>query len=149
MRTWALIYTSRSTQEVTTESLEKLARLAARKNAATNITGLLLFGSGHFLQVLEGKKPHVQMLYKRICLDSRHDNCELLYEHERQARLFPNWNMGALNLDGTGGELADSWEMISSTLARAGAVDWQDSDPVIGWVRQFMYYNGASSFRVA
>lgn len=144
MRTWTLIYTSQSTQVVSNESLQKLASVSARNNAATGLTGLLLYGSGNFLQVLEGRKPVIEMLYKRIRIDPRHDQCELIYQGEREGRLFPNWNMGALNLDGPD-EQAGGSELISTALSEAGAVDWQEADPVLGWIRQFMKHNAGNS----
>jgi len=145
MRTWTLIYTSRSTQEVSSESLQELASVSSRNNAATGVTGLLLYGAGNFLQVLEGRKPVLEMLYKRICVDSRHESCELLHKGERDDRLFPNWNMGALNLDGPECEQAKEWELISRTLSQSGAIDWQETDPVLGWVRQFISQNAGSA----
>lgn len=144
MRTWTLVYTSKSAVVVSDESLQKLASVSARNNAATGLTGLLLYGSGNFLQVLEGRKPLIEMLYKRIRVDPRHDHCEMIYQGEREGRLFPKWNMGALNLDGPD-EQADDSELISTTLFKAVEMDWQEADPVLGWIRQFMSRNAGNS----
>lgn len=145
MRTSTLIYTSCSTESVTAESLEELARISSRNNAASGITGLLLYGAGNFLQVLEGRRAAIDLIYDRICHDTRHANCELLYQAVREGRLFPDWNMGALNLDGPEQSASNGWDLISMTLAKAGAVNWQQTDPALVWVRQFIDRNGSKS----
>lgn len=145
MRTSTLIYTSCSTEPVTTESLEELARISSRNNAASGITGLLLYGSGNFLQVLEGRRAAIDLIYDRICRDTRHVNCELLYQAVREGRLFPDWNMGALNLDGAEQSAGNGWDLIRMTLAKAGAENWQQTDPALVWVRQFIDHNGSKS----
>lgn len=145
MQTSTLIYTSRATTPVTMHSLEELAEKAARKNALVGVTGLLLYGSGNYFQVLEGSQGTLKMLYERIGKDRRHTGCQLLFEHDRPARLFPSWNMGQMNLDNPANAGQNQWEIICSTLSRSGAIDWKTSDPVIGWVREFMDQNRNNS----
>ena len=145
MRTSTLIYTSQSTQAVTDASLQAIAGVSTRNNAKVGVTGLLLYGSGHFLQVLEGNSFTIKQLYTKICQDARHEQCELLYENEREGRLFPKWHMGALNLEHSAEGQGTGWDLISATLAMSGAVDWQDTDPVLGWVHQFMDHNAGCS----
>ncbi|MBX2850820.1 MAG: BLUF domain-containing protein [Phycisphaeraceae bacterium] len=144
-----LIYTSKATTPVTMESLKQMAHQAALNNAQQSITGLLLYGSGHYLQVLEGNPTSLKRLYDRISKDTRHMSCDVLYEHKRVVKLFPKWNMGQLNLESPGLNAMSQWELISSTLSQAGAVDWKDTDPVIGWVREFMEHNGSPAAAAA
>lgn len=143
MRTMSLVYTSRATQPVDMETLRALTEHAARKNAQLGITGLLLYGAGNFMQVLEGNPTSVNMLYDKIRKDNRHTACQRLCTHERGRRLFPDWNMGQLNLDNPELDPQSDWELIRATLSRSDAIDWHPSDPVLGWVRQFMAHNHA------
>lgn len=149
MRTSSLVYTSRSTRPVTMKVLQQLTEHASRKNALVGITGLLLYGSGNYLQVLEGNQASIKILYERIRKDKRHTAVELLCQHERESRLFPDWNMGQLNLDNPDMGAKSDWELISATLARSGSIDWQPADPVIAWVREFMQHNRSETSAVA
>ena len=141
----ALIYTSKATTPVTAESVSQLGRNSSRRNAAIDVTGLLLYGAGHYLQVLEGSKGVVRDLSRRISLDSRHTDFKVLFEQQRPGRVFPEWNMGQLNLDTLIQDGRSDWQKLSTQLARAGAIGFDDADPVIAWVRQFIQHNGSES----
>jgi len=67
---------------------------SVRHNREDEITGMLLYAGGNFLQVLEGPRDKVQQTYDRICLDPRHGNVMLLSEEEVPERHFANWSMG-------------------------------------------------------
>ena len=74
--------------------LPKILESAVRHNIEDNITGMLLYSGGNFLQILEGEKEQVQKTYDRICLDSRHKNITLITEEKVEERHFDNWSMG-------------------------------------------------------
>ena len=138
-----LIYTSRAATPVTMKSLKHLAEVSARKNSLVGITGLLLFGSGNYFQVLEGNQTGIRIVYERIRLDKRHTSCEVLFEQQVERRMFPEWHMGQLNLDNADmGEKSD-WEIVSTTLARSNSIDWQTDQPVMAWIREFVDHNGS------
>jgi hypothetical protein len=88
-----LIYVSGLVGEDTT-SLGAIVESAVRHNNANGITGMLLYYSGSFLQVLEGEAANVHATYARICADPRHQNVTLLNEDAIQERDFLRWSMG-------------------------------------------------------
>jgi hypothetical protein len=55
---------------------------------------VLLFRSGNFLQVLEGKKETVLALYEKIVRDPRHTRRKTLFQGNSIQRDFPDWSMG-------------------------------------------------------
>ena len=58
------------------------------------ITGVLTYGGGMFLQWLEGPHHFVQELMERIRKDPRHDCILQLHAMSGlQARLYPDWSM--------------------------------------------------------
>ncbi len=67
-------------------------------NSKNDITGMLLYSKGNFLQVLEGDKEAVDETYDRICRDTRHHNIIFLTEEDVAERNFSNWSMGYLQL---------------------------------------------------
>lgn len=94
-----MVYVSSAIKEFSKNDLVELLEVARRKNAAADITGLLLYKGGSFMQVLEGEKACVQALYRKISRDVRHDGCFILLEEEAEARIFEDWSMGFRDLD--------------------------------------------------
>ncbi len=94
-----LVYTSQAIHPFTPEDLFSLLNLAKERNRAADITGLLLYKDGEFLQVLEGDDEAVQSLYQGICRDPRHHHIRLLDLQPIARREFPHWSMGFRRLD--------------------------------------------------
>lgn len=78
--------------------LGSILESAVRHNQADDITGMLLYSGGNFLQVLEGSANQVKTTYDRICNDSRHRNCLVLIEQDIPERQFGQWSMGCRQL---------------------------------------------------
>ena len=73
----------------------------ARKfNSENNITGMLLYKAGVFLQLLEGDKKDVLSLFGRIATDPRHESISTLLTQVSNERIFEHWSMGYGELDG-------------------------------------------------
>lgn len=97
-----LLYMSRAVHEWTEESLVALSEDCQRRNTESGLTGLLLHGNGHFLQLLEGRRQPLLLTYDRIRRDDRHTNVTLLLDGAISQRTFPAWAMGVLNVDRRG-----------------------------------------------
>ena len=93
-----LIYMSSAAHDMTDAELVQLLEQARARNAELNLTGMLLYKDGFFLQVLEGDKQHVDAVYRSICLDERNTAPYLIEEDEVEDRNFPAWTMGFHNL---------------------------------------------------
>lgn len=99
-----LVYCSTATHEMSQEELLELLRVARERNLGLQITGMLLYGGGVFLQVLEGLPVAVDMLYKKIERDARHHSLFLLEREPIPERSFPDWSMGFQYLPQEAGE---------------------------------------------
>ncbi len=88
-----LIYVSASVEYLDEAALEALLTQARANNARLGITGLLLYGEGTFLQLLEGPRDAVAALYATIRDDPRHVRCLVLDEEDHVERLFGDWRM--------------------------------------------------------
>jgi hypothetical protein len=73
--------------------LFKLLQQSREKNKILEITGILLYFDGNFMQLLEGTKRDVKSLYNDIRSDDRHKNIVTVVEEEVTERLFPEWSM--------------------------------------------------------
>ncbi len=105
VETAQLIYVSQIVPEAFRTSrpleveLEAMLRPARIRNENLNLTGLLIYSSGHFLQVLEGHPKVIERLFSKISRDRRHCDVELLATIEIEERMFSKWQMALLNLD--------------------------------------------------
>jgi hypothetical protein len=97
-----VVYLSRDRMRL--QDIDDLVTASALRNARHGITGALLFGGGHFLQVLEGSPEAVEALLGRIALDPRHTDFEVLLRRPVSSRQFMNWGMVLVGLTG-----AEEW----------------------------------------
>lgn len=100
-----MIYTSAATKKFSAPELKELLEKARRNNTANEITGMLLYEDGTFLQVLEGEEEIVQQTYERIAKDPRHNKTLLIARFEVEQRTFTDWEMGFF--DASGGRLLE------------------------------------------
>lgn len=75
------------------EEVDAILSTSARNNSARGITGLLLFNSRNFLQLLEGEEAEVAGLMERITCDPRHSGVLVLDRRGIAARTCPDWAM--------------------------------------------------------
>ena len=93
-----LCYVSSAIKKFTEGELVELLTEARDKNAKLGVTGMLLYDDGNFMQVLEGARKTVKVLYDAITEDRRHQGCIVIDEDELAERQFSDWSMGFSNL---------------------------------------------------
>ncbi|GAA4907504.1 BLUF domain-containing protein [Mucilaginibacter defluvii] len=89
-----IIYLSTSTTLLNDFELAEILSVSRDNNVINQITGMLLYADGTFMQVLEGDKDEVMRTYRRILLDDRHRNVIELAAGPLNTRNFPEWSMG-------------------------------------------------------
>lgn len=89
-----LVYVSVATEEMSDDELQVLLKYARINNERQNITGLLLYRDGFFVQALEGDENKIDALFAKIKVDRRHCRVTLLYKRPITHRAFPDWRMG-------------------------------------------------------
>ncbi len=104
-----LVYASRATISFNDEMLKALLEKARENNGARNITGMLLFREGLFVQALEGQEEEIVRLFDKICKDKRHAEVIQIYLKPIQERSFPEWSMGFNRFDEKSGELIEGY----------------------------------------
>ena len=68
----SITYKSSATAEPSTGDLHALVSQARDRNRRLDITGMLLFENGSFLQTIEGPPPAIAAVWESIQRDSRH-----------------------------------------------------------------------------
>jgi len=95
----SLMYVSTSVKLLNDEELLDILKISRENNSSKDVTGLLLYKGGNFMQVLEGPDEAVEALYEKIKVDPRHKDVNVLSREQISARQFPAWEMAFQNLD--------------------------------------------------
>lgn len=119
-----LIYASKALATIDLSTLRGINAGSARRNVATGVTGMLVFGTSSFLQVLEGDRPAVNATYSRITADPRHHSPMILQVVEVSERFFQQWAMKLILLDGIKSPNTDSILQKFGTTERFDPFDY-------------------------
>lgn len=91
---YSLVYTSFAVTLLDESELEALLAHSRAANEQADITGMLLYRNGRFIQYLEGPEKAVRALLTRIWVDTRHTDARVLVDTKPPARQFTEWTMG-------------------------------------------------------
>jgi len=89
-----ILYASTASHAMTETELLELLKQARKRNKANDVTGIMLYHKGYFVQLLEGDADAVDTIYQSISKDKRHHNVNLIGSYDIQERSFGEWNMG-------------------------------------------------------
>lgn len=92
-----LIYHSTASQLMSEETLEQLLSQSQENNKANNISGLLIYDDGSFIQVIEGSEKDLTNLLAKLYKDPRHKNFYEMNREYIEKRDFSEWSMGFRN----------------------------------------------------
>lgn len=92
-RTIRFLYSSILSKDQDPKVIQDILIKARHYNSLNNITGILLFRNGEFLQLLEGDQFDVYFTFKKIRDDKRHNKIKILHESPIEQRLFTGWSM--------------------------------------------------------
>jgi hypothetical protein len=134
-----IIYTSAALDDFSEVDLSRLLLKARPRNAALDVTGMLLYHDRSFLQVLEGDPTHVAQVFERIRHDRRHTRILTIMNRAVEERQFRDWAMGFVALK----ELASSLPGYSDYLRHRGDVTRAGglADKVLSQFRDGRYRN--------
>jgi hypothetical protein len=89
-----LIYVSSDSRQLDSWDVAKLLESSVRHNTANDVTGMLLYYSGNFMQVLEGEEAAIDEVMSRISADDRHQDIMEISRKSISSRDFRGWSMG-------------------------------------------------------
>lgn len=95
----SLIYVSTSVKLLNDDELLDILKVSRENNSSKDVTGLLLYKGGNFMQVLEGADGVVEAVFETIKADLRHKDVIVLSREQISNRQFPAWEMAFQNLD--------------------------------------------------
>jgi hypothetical protein len=95
----SVIYASRATEQFHEHEIPELLKQARLANARRELTGMLLYIGGSFLQVLEGQPDMVETVFASILLDTRHSQITLIARETIPERAYEGWTLLNKTLD--------------------------------------------------
>lgn len=111
-----LTYVSSAVAPFTSDQLRDLLMSCEKNNRRDEISGMLLYKDGNFMQVLEGAETSVLATHARIALDPRHDGLITLLQGPQKERQFPQWSMGFRDLKTASPQPPGYSEFLNSSL---------------------------------
>lgn len=94
-----IIYVSKALEDISYSDLKRILQSSKKHNKDNDITGILIFRDGLFLQFLEGDKSKVFSTISRIITDQRHNHFKVISERFSAKRTFNSWPMAFLDGD--------------------------------------------------
>ena len=91
---FSAVYISTATAVFGPDDLPALLAQSRENNGRADLTGMLLYREGRFLQALEGPEDTVRAVMTTIAGDPRHEHIKVLAEEQIEERRFPGWSMG-------------------------------------------------------
>ncbi len=88
-----LCYISHEAIPFSNEMLVDLLKNSRSTNIKHEITGLLIYAQGTFIQYIEGPEKSIHQLYANIQSDPRHKFVVKLTDGMQPERSFPSWRM--------------------------------------------------------
>ena len=96
---YTLCYVSSSNDNLSAKDLEHLFKVNKRNNTDLDVSGILIYNNGNFLQILEGDEKKVKSLFKKIQGDSRHNNLITLINNSIDERIFHDYDSGFIHFE--------------------------------------------------
>lgn len=90
---------SRMSKPMSSEELLELLLECRRNNREKDVTGMLLYGNGTFLQAIEGEEETIDGLVDLIKADRRHEEFQLPFRKPVEHREYADWSMGFDRVD--------------------------------------------------
>lgn len=121
---YQVLYVSHSTNDMSQNDLDRLLSISRQNNRENQITGILMYNAGVFIQLIEGPPMKVLDLVDHIKKDRRHTNYRALIERTSKTRLYPAWDMKYVANEGVSRE----WMNIIVGLNLAVVKDGRKTD---------------------
>ena len=93
---YSLVYTSTASRLLAKSDLENILSSARKRNLQAQVTGLLLFTDGKFMQYLEGPKAGVLSIFETIKSSSLHQDIIEISQQPLERREYGEWSMAFL-----------------------------------------------------
>jgi hypothetical protein len=89
----SIVYVSSAVRLLTLKEINHLLQRARERNIEYEVTGVLLYIGGNFMQYLEGPKDSLDIIYRIIEEDEQHTGIILISREDLERRQLGDWSM--------------------------------------------------------
>ncbi len=139
----SLIYCSRESSKMSEDKLMALLKKARQKNEGCNVTGMLLYRNGFFLQCLEGAYDDIKNIFSNIMMDNRHKMITILFNDKIEKRIFPQWTMDFIKEEDLNSEIIENLKKFDFS----NPVNSQEES--FDLIKKFMFVRSAKNQQAA
>ncbi|MFM8442149.1 MAG: BLUF domain-containing protein [Methylococcus sp.] len=127
-----IMYISTTSRKLDDQEVEEIGQKSTRNNARVGVTGILLSAHEFFFQILEGEPDDVDRVLERIRRDPRHGGLLILKaEHEVKARLFGDWSMKTVRLEGISDVLIQAIRIMLENITESHRIIERYTQPAV------------------
>ena len=106
----SLVYVSTASHHLSEAEISHLLDRARARNAHEQVTGVLLYSHGNFMQYLEGPRAGMARVYEHIVADRLHHGIIELVREPIAAREFSDWTMAFRSISAFGLSSPDKFD---------------------------------------
>ena len=127
-----LMYISTTTRKLTPLEVDEIAAKSVVNNSRDRVTGVLLSAHEFFFQILEGEPDDVDRVLNRIRNDARHRDILILKsEPDVEERIFSEWSMKTVRLEGTGDLLLEAIRIMLENITESHRIIERYTQPAV------------------
>lgn len=127
-----LMYISTTTRKLSAEEVDEIAAKSVINNTRDQVTGVLISAHEFFFQTLEGEPEAVDRVLTRIRNDVRHRDILILkVEPNVKERLFGEWSMKTVRLEGTGDLLIEAIRIMLENITESHRIIERYTQPAV------------------
>lgn len=115
-----LLYVSQATDSLSDEAQAGLREKAMLYSQKENVTGVLVYRKGFFMQYIEGQETELLDLFQKLRGTPRHFNVRVLSRGVLDQRLFNNWSVRWVSQDDSGPSSQSLIDLFETVLSPRG-----------------------------
>jgi len=97
---YSYVYASSARKPFSSQELEELLVEAREYNRSQQVSGMLVYSGGNFMQALEGTRPALDAVLQRVRASRRHGGVLVMIDEPISQRSFGDWDMAFRKIDG-------------------------------------------------
>ncbi|MCZ8021133.1 MAG: BLUF domain-containing protein [Cytophagales bacterium] len=136
-----LVYISVAANALPEDELKAIMHKSVTNNQRDQLSGMLLYCGGKFMQVLEGQKENVMQTFERIMMDHRHKRIAVILEGQVEQRNFAGWNLGFKSMNTDELETLSGYRDIQDFFSETTITD--SSHPALVFLKLFYQKNNS------
>lgn len=127
-----LMYISTTTRKLSDAEVDEIAAKSEINNSRDLVTGVLISAHEFFFQTLEGEPEAVDRVLTRIRNDVRHRDILILkVEPNVKERIFGEWSMKTVRLEGTGDLLIEAIRIMLENITESHRIIERYTQPAV------------------